>query len=277
MRRFFQLSLLVTVCKLAAVANTLPPPGIRDNIVVCQGNTCTSLTGGFVNGSASFSGDVDGGGTIYTINALADGTGGPGALKALSSYSMSGASSFYSQIQSNVELLDNLTITSTSQPAGSVGYLVVSMEINGSTTVSGLGSAGILWQDSVGTAPLAFAPAANCPISPQPGACYFSGNANLTMNPIPFHFGDPFLVDFNLGAGTYPNSAQLTGTADYSHTASVTGMHVLDASLSPISNPVFASAAGVRYSVNGVVPEPTSLVLIGAGLLAIGAFRYRKR
>lgn len=277
MGRCFQLFLMTAVFALTALANVILPPGIHDNIVVCQGNTCTSLTGGSVNGAASFSGDVNGGGTIYTINALADGTGGPGNLKALSSYTMSGPSSFYSQIQSNVEYSDNLTITSPSQATGMVGYLVATIQIKGSTTASGLGNAGILWQDSIGTAPVAYDPAANCPISPQPGGCYFTGNVTLTMDPIPFHFGDSIWLDFFLGAGTYPQPSLLSGTADYSHTAILTGMQVYDSTMNPISNPGFASAAGVQYSVNGAVPEPASVVLLGAGLLAIGAFRYRKR
>jgi hypothetical protein len=97
------------------------------------------------------------------------------------------------------------------------------------------------------------------------------------LDPITFHFGNPFWVDFFLGAGTYPGPSSLSGSADFSHTATLTGLQVFDSSGNPVSNPAFGSAAGVQYTVNGVAPEPASALLIGAGLLTVGAFRFRKR
>ena len=279
MRRFFLISSLMVSCALTALPNTIPGPAISDNTVLCNTNNtvCVNLTPKNSTGAVSFSGPISGGGTTITATNLADATGGPEDLKAFSSYTLSTSSSFFTQLQSNAEYWDDLTITSSSQATGSVGYLVPTMQVDGSTTASALGDAGIIWQDSVGTAAAAFDPASNCPIQPQPGACYFQGNATLTLNPIPFHYGDPFWVDFFIGAGAYPGPSFLTGTADYSHTATVTGLQVFDSNMNPVSNPTFGSAAGVHYTVNGVAPEPGSLLLIGSGLAAVGVFRYRRR
>jgi hypothetical protein len=267
MRRLSVISILLSLCSIAAFGNTIPGPGVGDNIVLCDTNNthCVSLTGGNVSTLASFSGTISGGGTSITLDALADGARGPGDLRASSSYSLSTPSSFFSQFQSNVQFNDDLTITSSLQAPGSVGYLVLTMTVNGSTTASGLGSAGYISQDSIGTA------------SPTSDLRNFTGSTILLLSPIAFHYAAPFWVDFALGAGTYPGPSFLSGSADYSHTAKLTGMQVLDANMTQVSNPVFASAAGVSYSVNGVVPEPASLLLIGSGLVAGLAFRYRRR
>jgi hypothetical protein len=153
-----------------------------------------------------------------------------------------------------------------------MGFLQPIYDVTGTTTPSALGDMVILWQDSVGTAPIARS------LPPTgPGQGFFAGNAHLVFSPIAFHFGQPLYLQTYFAAVTFPGPSILTGTADYSHTALLTGLQVLDSSMSPAPNPTFASALGAQYSVNGVAPEPGSLLLLGSGLAALAAFRYRKR
>src|SRR6516225_9299960 len=89
----------------AGICNTIAGPGIVDNVVVCNttssGVSCTSESHQ-VNAAAFFTGTVAGGGTQISVTGFADGTGGPGALKAFSSFTSLGGS-YFTQVQSNVQ------------------------------------------------------------------------------------------------------------------------------------------------------------------------------
>lgn len=116
--------------------------GAVDNILVCESSTCQSLTGGAQPGAVTFSGVQNGGGTNYTINGLADGTQGPADLRAMMSYSVPAAASYYTQIQSGVQYWDALTVAAPGQATGATGYVTLIMTINGITTGSGGGQQG---------------------------------------------------------------------------------------------------------------------------------------
>jgi hypothetical protein len=110
---------------------------------------------------------------------------------------------------------------------------------------------------------------------------------------VPFTFGTPvyfgsFLV---AGAGTLtacPScellvqglamTGQGSGSADFYNTLVLTGLHPSDANGNPVSDVQFSSASGTTYTLNGVpVPEPTSLALLGGGLLTLLCGRWRPK
>jgi hypothetical protein len=114
--------------------------------------------------------------------------------------------------------------------------------------------------------------------------------------PVTFVWGEPFYLTMILavGAGTpitslldcYGGDACLTpvsgagsGTADFYHTMSLTGLQPKDALGNPVLNTRFVSGSTAVYSIDGIVaqpvPEPGSLLLLGTGLAV--AFKRRRR
>lgn len=105
---------------------------------------------------------------------------------------------------------------------------------------------------------------------------FFQGNSTVS-DTIQIQYGIAFNVDFVLGAIAYPTGV-LSGSADYSHTARLTGIQVFDSNMNPVSNPSFSSASGQEYTVSGAVPEPGTWLLLGSGLAAFRALgRCRRR
>jgi hypothetical protein len=103
-----------------------------------------------------------------------------------------------------------------------------------------------------------------------------------------FVYGTPFDLFFNLGtvAGTFDTAAgggilPLTttasgsGDADFSNTLVLTALQVVDSQGHPVNGVTFTSDSGTSYSANGVVPEPSTLLLLGFGIAAITAQRFR--
>jgi hypothetical protein len=186
--------------------------------------------------------------------------------------------------------VDQLTISS---PAlnGTTGSLDVSFLLDGSLTESGNGFAGAV----VGIA------WSNTPIDlndslPNVLNLYTSipSSGQVVDASVPFTFGTPFyLASFLLaGAGTLaecpscdllvqgiPRTGAGSGTADFYDTLALTGLHpFVDGNLA--SDVQFSSGSGTAYSLDGVatpVPEPTTLVLLGGGLLTLCGRRRRQK
>jgi len=68
-----------------------------------------------------------------------------------------------------------------------------------------------------------------------------------------------------------------SGHSDYFHTMKLTGLLPTDLAGNPILDAQFASDSGTQYDVNGVVPEPASLLLLGSGLAAYAVRRRRRQ
>ena len=105
----------------------------------------------------------------------------------------------------------------------------------------------------------------------------------MTFNPIAITFRVPFKFEMDLDAVTYYGPAGgMDAESDFSHTAVLTGLHVFQNSDGtnpiPSQNLTFASTDGlVRYSVDGIGPEPSSVLLLLTGLASITAVgRNRK-
>jgi hypothetical protein len=184
-------------------------------------------------------------------------------------------SSDYYAFESVTQYVDELTVAPdvVSDPNlafDNVAYMTLTMQVNGTTTPNGSGSAGFIVD--VGADP-------ENPMSLPDNTQdieMFSGDQTITYT-FSFLVGQPFRVIYYLGANTFETGGALSGTADYSDTAMLTGVQVFDSGMNPVLNPTIVSADGLEYTADGVVPEPGSWLLVGSGLVAVGAFRCRKR
>jgi hypothetical protein len=185
---------------------------------------------------------------------------------------------------------DQLTISSPGLN-GTTGSLDASFLLDGSLTNSGNGFAGVV----VGIA------WSNTPIDLNAGVpnvinLYTSipSGGQAVDASVPFTFGTPFYFASFLFAGVgtltecpscdllvqgVPLTGSGSGTADFYDTLALTGLHpFVDGKA--VSDVQFSSGSGTAYSLDGVatsVPEPTSLMLLGGGLLTLCGRRRSKR
>jgi hypothetical protein len=91
---------------------------------------------------------------------------------------------------------------------------------------------------------------------------------------IPIVFGTPEEIQAGLLAEAFENA-----TNDFSTTATLTGISVVDGAGHPVTDFSISSASGTAYGPNGVgggaVPEPGTAWLAGLGMAALGVFGRR--
>jgi hypothetical protein len=102
----------------------------------------------------------------------------------------------------------------------------------------------------------------------------------------------PFGIDQSIGGGVtqvtayvvldsivecyVANGDTCSGDTDYSNTAIVTGLDVLDSNMDPVSGAVVTAASGTNYNDIQSTPEPSTLFLLGVPLLTLGLARRAK-
>ncbi len=244
--------------------------GTVTNVLICNSGSACQILAQSTTGPVSASGALFGG----TATGNADATGG--ILHAYSSFSLTAPAPVNGQVNGAAQFLDQITIDAPGLD-GTTGYLVPQFSVTGSVS----GSTSPAAADASVFAGLNRSVPSGC-VGGQwaAGACYFTGNAEIVFSPIAFTFGQALPFSIGLGAITYygPGGA-LNAVSDYSHTAVLNGLGVFQDSSAtiPVSNPTFTSADGLTYSSDGIVPEPTSLILCAAGLASLALIRQRRK
>jgi len=254
-------------CLAAAVfASALPAFSgliVTNSAVLCNsGNTsCSTLAS--QSTTLNYSNTLTSGGNSISVTAFASENLGTGALMASDSYSEPSAESFYTQFNSEAAFTDTFTINAAGL-AWTVGYLEMSF-VDGTTSPNGQAEIAAMLSDPAG---------ANTQGCPSTSAnCYVSGDGSVVTLPMPFHYGTPFTLFWVLGAITYPGPGSLTGSADYSHTATPT-IEVFNSASQPVYGATVVASGGEQ--IPSLTPEPGSAVLLGLGLALIIVFLSRR-
>jgi hypothetical protein len=153
---------------------------------------------------------------------------------------------------------EKLTVVDAAK-TGQPGTLFPAVKVNGSMT--GSARANIVLLDASG-------------ISGE--SVVINGPTTVHFQPLTFVFGTPFDMTFQFFATIGKSGvSSFTGTGDFGHTATLTGLGVLDQNSNPDLNVTFISGSGTEYTPNGVVPEPSSWVMfVGAAAAAAARRRY---
>jgi hypothetical protein len=94
--------------------------------------------------------------------------------------------------------------------------------------------------------------------------------------PVTFNQPTTFTIYFYALAQISVWSSGSSATADFSHTAILDQIVVLDSQNQVVPDFTIASASGTSYGPQGVVPEPASVVLLASSILVLWFIRIGK-
>jgi hypothetical protein len=194
-----------------------------------------------------------------SLIAVREAVSRPGELRALASATLTAPTNSDATVFADATFLDNMLIEY--QPSnGRIGFMAVGFTLRGFN--SGLSSAFVFTSIFNGTS-----------IDSNQHMNFFDPVTNgLFFYPelFPFRIGEWFNFQFTLGTVAPVNdnfSNGTTATADFRNTLTLSRLLVFGPDMEPIPNPIFSSGSGARYSRNGVVPEPSTVLLLLTGLV----------
>ena len=224
---------------------------------------CQNTNGVACNGAALAPG------TNWTVNYFAQGTAGFGVLHDQASVFLTGDNSLgafpsFESTGARSGYQDTYTI------AGGTGSGTIdfAFQVTGTTASVGGGSAGALFQ---------YVPVVNGREQFGQAVGYGVINGSATI-PVSFTFNQPttFTIYFYALAQISVWSSGSSATADFSHTAILDQIVVLDSQNQVVPDFTIASASGTSYGPQGVVPEPASVVLLASSIVVLWFIRIRK-
>lgn len=256
-----------------AAASLIP----ANSVVLCGGSgpTCQTLVAQSTPINLVPTAYTNGGSSV-TVSATVNDDSTGLVLKALASYNNL-AGTYYTQMNAVAQFSDTVTISSTVPGVnGTVGYLEMPFAVSGSTTAfTALGQV-FTFVDGVES------------------TCYFTNNGVLitgelsqsscsssdgqvtTGGPgalLSFHYGTLFTLSWGLSGDVFPESGLSSGTADYSDTATLSGLLLFTSQGVNLTGPnVTIQTSGGETFAALSTPEPRDLIpcLVGvAGLLAL--------
>ncbi len=247
----------------------LSAPFVTNTVLLCSSGApgCSVLAN--QSTTVNYSSTVTDGANSISLTAFADENLSTGALKTSDSYTEPSMETFYTQFDSGAWLDDTFTINAPGL-AGTVGYLEIVFVLTGTASANGRGQITATLADPAG----ASTGTDGCPATLA--TCYVTGNATLVTLPMSFHYGTPFFLSWGFGADIFLGPPFLTGSADYSHTATI-GLEVFNSANQLISNETVTAAGGEVIPLI-TTPEPESGIPVALCLVSvIAALGRRKR
>ena len=220
-------------------------------------NSAASVVSGAAGGATSATGatPVSRTDTIGLFGGTATAQADYGTLRA-SAFGFVGGAAPFSYVQGQARFTDRLTITGGT----GTGFYLMDYTVSGDITGTGDGSsqANLLWNNLPNGAPGGLTPG--------------TGTTVAGVFPVELTYGVAFDIYGELFATvTYPSGGTGSRDVDFSTTATLSRITVLDAAGNVVSGLSVGSASGHVYPTP--VPEPATLAALGLGL----AFLRRRR
>lgn len=236
-------------------------PFAGGGVGVCIGCTTVQLLTSALNGTYGTAADQ--------LAAVAADHSAYGTLSssASGSFNISGAATT-TYTEAYASFTDLITV-SYAPWNGSPGLMYYNYTLDGTVSSTGNGTAFAAVCDGGG--PTSYPLSLACQDFTAPAT-----SGTFSAQAIPFVYGQPFSLEFSLTtyAGAFqPETGSGSGIAMFFNTLVLSGLTPTDLSGVPAIGAQFSSASGTQYSIDGVIPEPSTGSLCVLGLIFASVVR----